>query len=143
MDIVKKLYKAARPFGPCGMFRGTESFRELMELFLSPQGIEFCMENDFPPAGYLQAVREAGASEMGIHIDEGKGTARNARIIALVGDTDFELFYDTLEYACKVVLMKGARCTIHASGYSVVSVSAQPGCEVFKDISDRAIVKGI
>jgi len=141
MDIVKQLYKDAQPFKPCRLFRGTETFREAMELFLSPQGLEFCIAHDFPRRGRLQAIREAGAEKMGIWIDAGHKRAENARKIVLVGDTEGELYYDTLEYACQVVLMKGARCVIHASGYAVVSVLAQDGCSVQKHVTDKAIVR--
>lgn len=140
MDIVKQLYKDARPYKPCKLFRGDETFRELMELFLSPQGLEFCIAHDFPRNDRLRAIKEAGASGMGVWIDAGKKRAENARIIVLVGKTDFNLHYDTLEHACRVVLMKGARCTLHASGYAVVSVLAQEGCECIKHVTDKAVV---
>lgn len=141
MDLVRQLFKDARPFKPCALFRGDETFDEMMQLFLSPQGLEFCVSHDFPRRERLQALKEAGISSLGIHIDEGRGKAVNALICVLVGDTDFELEYDTLDYACRVVLMKGARCVIKAGGYSVVSVLAQKGCEVVKVVSGHAIVR--
>lgn len=141
MDLVKQLYEEALPLKPCSLFRGTETFREMMQVFLSPQGLEFCISHDFPRDEHLAAIREAGAADMGVHIDEGSGLALNPRTIVLVGDTDFDLFYDTVGYACRVALMKGARCKIHASGYAVVSVTAQPGCGVMKTVRDHAIVR--
>lgn len=141
MDIVKQLYKDSRPFKPCSLFKGTETFREMMNLFLTPQGIEFCIANDFPSRGRLRAIKEAGVSEMGIWIDEGVKRAENARIAVLIGNTEGDLYYDTLDYPCRVVLMKGAKCTVHASGYAVVSVTAQDGCEVVRDVKDKAVVR--
>ena len=78
---------------------------------------------------------------MGIWIDAGVKKLKNERIVVLIGDCDFKLVYDTLEYPCKVVLMKGARAKIVAGGFSVVRIEAQEGC-IYKVKKGRfAVVK--
>lgn len=140
MDIVRQIYLESRRYKPCGLFRGTESMEELAELFLSSQGIEFCLVNEFPSREIFRRLKEHDFSRMGIHIDEGKKALKNPRMAVLVGDCDFLLEYDTLDYPCKVVLMHGARAHIKASGFTVVRVEKQKGCGCNVETSNSAIV---
>ena len=141
MDLVRELYEAARRLNACKLFTGQETFEGMMRVFLTPQGIEFCIKNDFPDRSYLQPIKEQNVSEMGIWIDAGEMTLRNERTVVLIGDCNFNLEYDTLEYPCKVVLMKGARAKIVAGGFSVIRIEAQEGC-IYKVKKGRlAVVK--
>lgn len=141
MDLIKELYEAAQPLNACGLFTGQETFEDMIKVFLTPQGIEFCIKNDFPDKSYLRPIKERNVSEMGIWIDAGEKELRNERIVVLVGNCNFKLVYDTLEYPCKVVLMKGARAKIIARGFSVVKIEAQEGCEYKVKKGRFAVVK--
>lgn len=141
MDIVERIYNSAKPFHPCGLFTGRESLEEMLEVFLSPQGLEFCVAHDFLVKADLQALKAMSLEDWGIWIDAGRKASQNARIVVLVGDCDFTLSYDTLEHPCRVVLLKGAKAQISASGYAVVSVSAQKGCSYSVNVKDHAVVR--
>lgn len=140
MDIVKQIYLEAKPFKPCRLFDGTETLEELMNLFLTPQGIEFCISNNFPSRDILSRLKEHNLTRMGIHIDGGRKTLKNQKIVVLAGDCDYMLEYNTLSHACKVVLLHGARAKIRASEFSVVKVEKQNGCRCDIEKSDYAIV---
>ncbi|MCQ2299697.1 MAG: hypothetical protein MJZ81_06200 [Bacteroidales bacterium] len=141
MDISRTLYEEARRFSPCSLFRGNETGEELMDLFASPQGTEFCMKHDFPSMARFRAFGGDMAEKRGIYIDSGARRLKNARIAILVGDCDFDLEYDTMEHPCKVVLMKGARARVSASGYSVVKIERQEGCLVTCHAHDNAVIR--
>lgn len=140
MDIVRHIFLEAKRFRPCKLFKGNETLEELMGLFLTPQGIEFCIVNNFPSRDILSRLKEYHLVRMGIHIDGGKKRLKNARLVVLAGDCNYTLEYDTLDYPCKVVLLHGARAEIKASGYAVVKIEKQAGCECIIYKSDNAIV---
>lgn len=139
--LVRRLYEEAIPFGPCEYFTGDESLMELMRKFLTAKGAEFCIKNDFPSDTLCDALKREDLAGIGIYIDAGKQSLRNPMRIALVGACEFNLFYDTAAYPCRVILMKGARAHIKAGGYSVVAIQAQDGCRYDIQTSDNAIVR--
>lgn len=141
MTLVEKLYEAAKPFHPCSKFQGTETFDELLRLFLSPQGWEFCIKYDFPGNEQLGLIKSYIDDSMDIYIDAGHHALRNHKLVILAGNCDFRLDYDTLDYPCRVVLLKGARARIRAGGYAVVAVNAAEGCNYSTSIHDHAIIR--
>ena len=60
--IIEKTHKKARKLHSCQMFTGKESFGELMSLFLSPQGIEFCQKNNFPDMALMREFKAQQSS---------------------------------------------------------------------------------
>ena len=140
-ELVKSIYRAAEPFQPCKLFNGSETFEEMIRKFLTPQGIEFCTKHDFLSKAHLQAIKERVTPDTGVMIDKGRISLCNPRKIVLVGDTDADIEFDTLEYACRVVLMKGAKARITARGYSVVAIDQQDGCSCGIKAYDNAVVR--
>lgn len=41
-ETVKVIFQKASALGVCSRFKGSETLGELVELFFSPQGVEFC-----------------------------------------------------------------------------------------------------
>ena len=48
METVNDIIKSALSLGACSGSNGVTDWRSLVWLFFSPQGREFCAENDFP-----------------------------------------------------------------------------------------------
>lgn len=138
MTPAKDIYKAAKQHGyVCPRFQGTENPEQLMRLFLTPQGVEFCQKHNFPDIDTLRTFRGLDAARHGIYIDAGHIVLRNVKQVALIGNTVAELQYDDPAKRHEVILMHGAKAHIVATGWAVVSV-VKGNCEVITEIKDRA-----
>lgn len=137
MNTANQLFRRAQQLGACALLHGTESQDELLELFLTPQGVEFCQKNNFPDMDTLRAFRGPKATRHGVYIDAGHIVLHNAPMVALVGDTQAELHYDDPDKPHEVVLMHGAKAHIEASGYAVVFVT-KGDCEVVSQTKQGA-----
>lgn len=140
-ELVQKIYQEAIPLSPCEFFTGRESLADLMNKFLYAKGAEFCIKNDFPSSGLCEELKARGVEKNGVYIDAGVRTLSNPKRVAVVGASEFTLNYDTSDYPCRVVLMKGAKAHIKASGYAVVAIQAQDGCDYDIETKDNAIVR--
>lgn len=142
MTKVEQVYRKAKEIGICPLFKplftGNESEDELFDLFLSPQGIEYCAEHNFPDIATFRAFRGLATSRKGIYIDTNMRLA-NPKKIVLVGNTYAELEYDDLESGHEVVLMYGAKAKVKASGNAVVFIT-NCGGEVETEVCDNARV---
>ena len=49
MNTVKEIMMAALQKGACDKSYGVSDWKTLVWLFFTPQGIEFCEKNNFPP----------------------------------------------------------------------------------------------
>lgn len=138
MTPAEDIYKAAKRHGyVCPRFRGTENPEQLMRLFLTPQGIEFCQKYNFPDIDTLRTFRGLEAARHGIYIDAGHIELHNVKQVALIGDTTAELVYDDPQKRHEVILMHGAKAHIVATGWAVVAVT-HGGCKVTTETRDRA-----
>lgn len=138
MTSAKDIYREAKRFGViCSRFQGTENPEQLMRLFLTPQGVEFCQKHNFPDIDTLRTFRGLEAARHGIYIDAGRIVLHNVKQVALIGDTVAELKYDDPTKRHEVILMHGAKARIVATGWAVVSVT-KGSCEVIADAKDRA-----
>lgn len=114
-ELTKKIYSAALKKGACkdkGLDKILEAngVGDLIDLLLTPQGIEFCMENNFPRReDLLENRRELEARRIFI---EGKHEVENVRnVVAFGGEV--------------TVRVSGYNVTaIHACGDAVVNVHA-------------------
>lgn len=138
MTDVEEIYRQARRIGVCSKMTGKEDAEELVHLFFSPQGVEFCQKNNFPTMEMLRGFRNEQARSNGAYVDAGEVSIQNAERVALIGDTVAELTYTDPSKRHIVVLMHGAKAHIKASGYAVVFVYNGDGCEVVKTQKDYA-----
>lgn len=123
--VHSKLYQQAKALGVCARLRGNESPRELMHLFFTPQGIEFCTKNNFPKIETVRTFKGELAETFGIYIDAGHIKLVNPARVALIGDTEACLHYDDPSKAHQVVTMHGGRAQITATGYAVVFITGE------------------
>lgn len=137
--IIKQIYAQARMLGCCDGFKGTEDLQGIIRLFLSPQGLEFCMAHHFPSTATLRLFKVHNVEKYGIYIDAGNITLKNPRKVILIGRTIATVSYDALERH-EIVLLRGARAVINASKWAVVFVKVEQGCSSIKNTTDNALI---
>lgn len=139
MTKEEQIYSQAKRLGICPLMKGTENTDELIKLFFTPQGQEFCSKYNFPTMRALTPFKGMQATRGGFYIDT-PVKAKNRRRIALFGkETVAELEYDDPTQRHEVVVMHGASVKIKASGYAVVFVTNVSGT-VETEIKDSAKV---
>lgn len=131
--------EAAEKIAACRMFKGTESVAELAAIFTSPQGIEFCTENNFPNLATLRLFRKEDTERYGIFIDAGNIQITNPETAVLIGRTNATVHCDDLKRHT-VVTMHGACATILASKWAVARCIAAPGTSMIRRTKDNAII---
>lgn len=129
----------ARKLGECGMFKGNETIREIVNLMFTPRGMEFLTTYRFPDMGTFRKFKKYGLKRLGVYIDSGKVELSEARRVFLVGRTSAKLYYNDTK-ANRVCMMHGASAVIIASGYSVVKVEKDETCNVSVITQDNAVV---
>lgn len=134
------LTNVAEAYRTCNIFKGTErTVEEIAEVFLSTQGLEFCMKYHFPNMATFRLFKDKGAEKFGVYIDAGTITLKNTEKAILIGRTSATLYYDTLERHT-VTLLHGAKAVVNASKWAVVRVQAEQGCNVIKSTSGNAVI---
>ncbi|MEG1539899.1 MAG: hypothetical protein RR383_08155 [Muribaculaceae bacterium] len=139
MKTIQNIRKEARRIHSCELFKGTENEEELIRLFLSPQGQEFCVKNNFPDVTTFKDTFPH-ATEYGIHIDKGNIQLTDCAMTVLIGNTHAELTYSDSSKRHEVILMHGASATIHAEDWAVVFVTVGVRCKVIKAVKDNALI---
>ena len=107
METVNDIIKSALSLGACSGSNGVTDWRSLVWLFFSPQGREFCAENDFPSLDMFRGMA-------------GHVYVTNPGNIAVIGDTDAVITIDDNERVHKVILMHGGKARVVASDYAVI-----------------------
>lgn len=139
MTRVKDIYGLARRYGACDLFSGKESAEQLIKLFLSPQGIEFCQNTGYPDLETIRSFKDIDVSRYGVYIDADIQLHNPAKTV-LVGDTTAELvFDDEAEMRHEVIVMYGAKAVIKASCYAVVFLT-NIGGTIEQEIKEHAII---
>lgn len=129
----------AHKLAECKMFKGTETLEELAQLFLSPQGLEFCLAANFPSLATLRIFKKYDTRRLGFYIDAGTIRLKNPGKVVLIGRTNATIECDTCE-AHTVVTMHGATATVVASGWAVVRTEAGIASGIIKRTSANAII---
>lgn len=130
------IYRNAIRLGCCSNFKGTENTEEIIKLFVTKQGIEFCVKYNYPDLATLRTFRGLQAARHGVFIDTNI-VRQNLPMVVLIGDTVAELTYTAPDKRHEVIIMHGAKAIIKASGYAVVFVT-NGGGEVETHAVDNA-----
>lgn len=136
MNRNETIYRNAMRLGCCSNFKGTENTEDIIRLFITKQGIEFCIKYNFPDLATLRTFRGLQASRLGVFIDANIYRENMAKVV-LIGNTIAELTYTDPNKRHEVILMHGAKAIIKASGYAVVFVT-NGGGEVETHTADNA-----
>lgn len=139
METVAGIMKSASLRGACGKSGRVSDWKSLAWLFFSPQGREFCEENNFPSLEMFRGMKQQVA-EYGVLVDAGEVARSNDANIGLVGATSATLTYDDNTVVHKVVLMHGAKAQIKASRYAVILLVKIGKCEVTIDKDETVVI---
>lgn len=139
-ELIQKIYEQAQSIGACSLFKGDETLEELIRLFLSPQGVEFCHKNSFPSLRTLRAFKAFDVEKYGVYIDAGDIAIYDPDSVALIGHTVATVDCTSRNTLHHLFLYRGAGVVINAYGWSVTKVRSDKGCRIIKNINDNAIV---
>ena len=115
--------------GACNKSKGVSDWKTLAWLFFTPQGIEFCEENNFPSKEIFESM-DSSMSDFGVYVNKGDISRSNDSNVALIGDTNATLVYDDSTKVHKVILMHGAKAFIIARNYAVIRLINIGNCKV-------------
>lgn len=121
---VKDIIQKAAALGACSQSAKATDWRSLVWLFFSPQGREFCRDNNYPTLEMFRSV-SGHVEPYGVHVEQ--PVERTNEDAALIGRAESTLHYSGTERAYKVILMHGARAKIHVSRYAVARLEAIGG----------------
>lgn len=139
-ELIQQIYKQARLLGVCTLFTGKEqTLEDIVHLFTTPQGIEFCKEHDFPNIEIFRLFKSYNVERFGIYIDAGSITLNNPSRAILIGSTSAVIDCDIL-VTHEVVLLQGAKAIINASEWAVCKTTVSRGCNIICNASGNAII---
>lgn len=139
MESVNDIMKTASLFGACSKSSGVSDWKSLVWLFFTPQGREFCEQNNFPSLEMFQGMKEHVA-EYGVFVDNGEVVRSNDVNIGLVGATSATLTYNDNSVVHKVIVMHGAKARIKASHYAVILLVNVGNCDVKIDKDETVVI---
>lgn len=125
-DILHK----AKALGACERAnRDIQSWSGLAELYFSAQGLEFCINKNFPSLNLWRKINtQHDITEFGIFVEGQMRHCVNRPNVAVIG-TDARLEYNCIgKYT--IVLQHGARAVIHASNYAVLNIIKIGECDI-------------
>lgn len=136
----RQLGNLAQAYRECQMFKGSEDFNAICDLYKSTRGLEFCIRYHFPSLSALRLFKSEDTVSKGIYIDAGKVEIHDpTQKILLIGNTQATVYCsETRRY--EIAVLHGAEADIHASGWSFVSVQQEQGTSVLNFKSDNAII---
>ncbi|WFE85043.1 hypothetical protein [Parabacteroides chongii] len=124
-DVINK----AISLGACSESGKATDWKSLCWLFFSPQGREFCEDNNYPSIDLFRGMSK-NIEPFGIYVDHGHIELQNKSNIGVIGDTEAHLVYNDNTKVHKIVLMHGGKATIEAGNYSVILLVNIRECEV-------------
>lgn len=139
METVKDIMKSASLLGACSKSYCISDWKSLAWLFFTPQGREFCEENNFPALEQFRGMNSQIAN-YGVLVDAGNVNRENDDKIALIGNTDAELLFTDNTKVHKVILMHGAKAHIIASNYVVILIVNIGNSKVTIDKDETVVV---
>lgn len=124
--------------GACSQSGKATDWKSLVWLFFSPQGREFCKDNNYPSIDMFRSMAQY-VEPYGVFVE--KNVEKHNEDVALIGEGESTLRYDGVDKAYKVILMHGAKATIHVSNYSVVRLENISGeYEIINDGTAEVLV---
>lgn len=126
---VSDVMRSALELGACNQSGKATDWKSLCWLFFTPQGREFCENNNFPSIEIFRNMKP-NVEKYGVYVDAGEIQLKNNVNIGIIGDTDAMLEYDDNTVVHKIILMHGAKVTIKASNYAVINLTNVNNCQV-------------
>ena len=94
-------------------------WKSLVWLFFSPQGREFCKNNNYPTLEMFRAMKP-NVQPFGVWVEEDVNLINTNA--AIIGNCSANLTYSSVDKAYKVILMHGSYAEIKAGNYAVVCI---------------------
>lgn len=137
MIQVKDILNKAIGLGACSQSGKATDWKSLVWLFFSPQGREFCRDNNYPSLEMFRLMK-GYVESFGVHIEENVQAINEDK--AIIAGTA-ELTYHGTDKAYKVILMHGGNARIKIGNYAVVRVENMGGTyEVVNDGTGKVLV---
>lgn len=138
-DLIYNIFKQAKALGACDLITGEETIEGLLDLFLTPQGAEFCRNNHFPSTATMRQFKPYDLERRGIYLDAGEVTLYDPERVALIGHTSATIYCSEMRLH-RIFLYRGASAVINADGWTVTRVHLEKGCRIITNTKDNAIV---
>ena len=119
MEGVSNIMRKAALLGACQQSEKVSNWKSLVWLFFTPQGREFCKDNNYPTLEMFKNMA-SNVEEYGVFVE--KGISKHNENVALIGNGESELSISGMDKAYKVILMHGAKATIKAGNYAVIHI---------------------
>lgn len=132
MNHIDNIKTEALGIGACAKIGDVADYESLVNLFFSPQGREFCRNNNYPSLEVFRKIKE-GVRPYRVFVDAGDIEVYNEPYIALVGDTHAKIKIRGVESLYHILLMHGATADVSARHYAVVSIENISGGDVAID----------
>lgn len=138
MISVNEIMQKAIGLGACSQSGKATDWKSLVWIFFSPQGREFCKDNNYPSIDMFRSMAQY-VEPYGVYVE--KTVEKHNEDVALIGQSEGTLRYDGVEKAYRVILMHGAKATIHVSNYAVVRLEDIRGeYEIINDGTGEVLV---
>lgn len=139
MRTVDEIMQVASKLGACKRSHGVSNWKSLVWLFFTPQGREFCEENNFPSLALFQEMKE-NICEHGVFVDAGSISKSNPCKIGVIGNTYAIIIVDDNTKVHQVILMHGAKARIMIKNYSIVRLINIGNCFVEIDNDGTSVI---
>lgn len=137
MIEVKDILDKAIEMGACSQSGKATDWKSLVWLFFSPQGREFCRENNYPSLEMFRSMK-GNVESFGVHIEEDVKAVNEDK--AIIGGIA-ELTYHGTDKAYKVILMHDGDARIKVGNYAVVRIENISGkYEIINDGTGKVLV---
>lgn len=121
MKKLTNIKDLALNIGACDKISKVSDYKSLVDLFFSPQGREFCQNNNYPTLGMFRTIKE-DVKPYRVFVDTGSIETYNEPNIALVGNTHGKIKIRGVDSLYHVILMHGATAEIDISHYAVAQI---------------------
>lgn len=128
MNVSDVMQKAIR-LGACGQSGKATDWKSLCWLFFTPQGREFCENNNFPSIEIFREMKPY-VHPYGVFVDAGMISLKNNANVGIIGKTEAVIEYDDNTKMHRVILMHGAKAVIKVSNYAVVNAINVRNCPI-------------
>lgn len=130
---IQDIIKGAKRFHACEIADSIFSVDDAINMFLSPQGREFAMNTGYPRIEDLRVSSELWKDNHRVFLDTGDSISNSTDALA-IGNTNLTINADNPNKLYHIMAMHGAKVTIKASGYAVVTATNIGGrIEVIND----------
>lgn len=122
MIDLQRVQATALRKGACEKIADIRTVPELMELFYSPQGVEFAEKAHFPDIGMLRRYKFE-LERYGVYVDCGPIEIKGRRYLCLAGNTKAVVRASGSRFTYNIIVMHGACVEVAASDYAVIKVT--------------------